>query len=128
MWHPGLQHEHQRPDRDIYLKYIPKNLEGYAEAVKEADDDEKCVFEDDDTAKYKKMMMLVFKSIIALKPSTDHGSRTEHADHAKYYFPQALPFIKGDNMQGDKWKFYKLSHTFDFDSIMMYNSDRFVYP
>ena len=45
----GLSHEHQRPDRNDYLWFKPKNLVGYDDAVKKADIDEQCLFEDDDT-------------------------------------------------------------------------------
>ena len=53
----GVQHEHQRPDRDNFLVYKPRNLEGYDEALAEADTDEKACFEDDDSLEIKKKLM-----------------------------------------------------------------------
>ena len=43
----GLQHEHQRPDRDEHLLFQPFNLVGYNKAIKKAEEDPDCLFEDD---------------------------------------------------------------------------------
>ena len=50
--------------------------------------------------------------------------RTKDADFAKYYFPQAIPWIKSDGQIGDKWKYFTHSGPFDYNSIMIYNSNR----
>ncbi|WPH04872.1 Hypothetical protein R9X50_00776900 [Acrodontium crateriforme] len=49
----GLQHEHQRDDRDQFLKFYCAHLEGYAAGVRAADADEQVLFEDDDSHNHK---------------------------------------------------------------------------
>lgn len=44
----GLAHEHQRPDRDEYIKFRCKCLMGYDEAAKAAANDERELFWDED--------------------------------------------------------------------------------
>ena len=43
----GLQHEHQRPDRDDYLSFECSNFKGFDEAQHLADIDEDALFDDD---------------------------------------------------------------------------------
>jgi len=43
----GLTHEHQRADRDKYLKFRCQNLEGFDEAIKDVEGDDN-LFGDED--------------------------------------------------------------------------------
>lgn len=45
----GLAHEHQRADRDQYLWYQIKNLDGYEAAIRRVTIDERGYFEDHQT-------------------------------------------------------------------------------
>lgn len=104
----GLQHEHQRDDRDAYITFRCDKLEGYAAAKRKAEIDERAYFEDDDDLPTR--MSLVCND----------------DDIAADYLPAAVAFVKGKDhrieSEKEKWKGYKYSKPFDFDSIMMYNS------
>lgn len=104
----GLQHEHQRDDRDTYLTFHCAKISGYAAAERKAQLDERAYFEDDQNLATR--MSLVCND----------------DDIAADYFPAAVAFIKGKDhrleSEKQKWKGYKYSTPFDYDSIMMYNS------
>lgn len=104
----GLQHEHQRDDRNNFLKFHCDRLEGYAEAERKADIDERAYFEDDDDLETRMMLTCNDDEI------------------ASDYLPAAVAFIPGKEhrveAEKQKWKGYKYSQSFDYGSIMMYNS------
>lgn len=104
----GLQHEHQRDDRDTYITFHCSKISGYADAQHKAQIDERAYFEDDQDLAMR----------MALVCNDD--------DIAADYFPSAVAFIKGKDHRIEsekaKWKGYKYSTPFDYDSIMMYNS------
>jgi hypothetical protein len=104
----GLQHEHQRDDRETYIKFNCDKLEGYDEAKHKAEIDEKAYFEDDDSLDIR----------MRLTCSDD--------EIANDYLPAAVAFIPGKQhrLTDEKLKFkgYKYSQLFDYDNIMMYNS------
>ncbi|KAK5129348.1 hypothetical protein LTR08_003578 [Meristemomyces frigidus] len=105
----GLQHEHQRPDRDETLTYVCKNLEAYEQGVKDAEYDVHALYDDD----------LALKDRITLI--------CLDAQSATVYLPDALAFIRGDNMQVDRdderWPDYAAGGPLDVDSIMIYDSN-----
>lgn len=104
----GLQHEHQRDDRDAYITFHCSKLTGYEAAKRKAEIDERAYFEDDDDLPAR----------MSLTCNDD--------DIAADYLPAAVAFIKGKDhrieSEKEKWKGYKFSKPFDYDSIMMYNS------
>jgi hypothetical protein len=104
----GLQHEHQRDDRHLYLNYKCEVLFGYKEAQHLVVIDEKALFPDD--YDNEKRMLLACND----------------DDIASDYLPAAQPFVKGMDHRLEtelfKWKYYKFSAPFDYDSIMIYNS------
>jgi hypothetical protein len=106
----GLQHEHQRDDRDKYLKFKCEVLFGYKEAQHLTDIDERGHFDDDQDAEERMLLAC------------------EDDDVASVYLPASLPFIQGMNhrleTQLPRWKAKAISFSklFDYDSIMMYNS------
>ncbi|KAK6433743.1 hypothetical protein LTR95_010073 [Oleoguttula sp. CCFEE 5521] len=104
----GLNHEHQRPDRDTYLNFHCENLDGYSKAVADVKIDEHALFDDD--------------------MNDDARMRVVCADDAAagIYLPSALSFLRPQDVrsrpQRRKWKAYQNSQKFDFDSIMIYDS------
>jgi len=104
----GLQHEHQRDDRDSFIKFHCDRLDGYAEAKHKAEIDERAYFEDDDDIE------------------TRMSLTCDDDDIAVDYLPAAVAFIRGKEhrieTEKQKWKEYKYSQPFDYDSIMIYNS------
>lgn len=104
----GLQHEHQRDDRNAFITFHCDRLEGYAEAKRKADVDERAWFEDDQDLETR----------MSLTCNDD--------EIASDYLPAAVAFIPGKEHRIDdaKEKFagYKYSQAFDYNSIMMYNS------
>ena len=102
----GLQHEHQRDDREMYVTFKCEKLEGYEEAQQKVHIDERAYFDDD--------------------LSDEDRMRTTCNDDvvASDYLPAALGFIRGKlhRLETEKWKSYKNSQPFDYDSIMIYNS------
>jgi hypothetical protein len=104
----GLQHEHQRDDRDSFIKFHCDRLDGYAEAKRKAEIDERAYFEDDDDIETR----------VSLTCDDD--------EIAVDYLPAAVAFIRGKEhrieTEKEKWRGYRYSQPFDYDSIMMYNS------
>ena len=108
----GLQHEHQRDDRDKYIKFNCDRLEGYKDAQEKADIDERAYFDDD----------LSIEDRMLVTCNDD--------EVASEYLPAAVAFIRGKQhrleTEKSKWKYYKNSGPFDYDSIMIYNSHAHV--
>lgn len=106
----GLQHEHQRDDREIHLTFNCEKLEGYKDAQQKAHLDERAYFDYD--------------------LSDEDRMRTTCNDDevASHYLPAAVPFIRGKHhrLETSKWKYYKYSQPFDYNSIMIYNSHALV--
>jgi hypothetical protein len=104
----GLQHEHVRNDRNEFLDFRCENLEGYEEAKRLVEIDEQAHFEDDDELEDR----------LRLACADD--------DIASDYLPAAVAFVRAKDhrlaTEKRKWKYYKRSGPFDFDSIMIYNS------
>ncbi|KAM0718962.1 hypothetical protein Q7P37_006034 [Cladosporium fusiforme] len=106
----GLQHEHQRPDRNQHLIFNCKNLPGYKEAQAKALIDEQAYFEDSDDDQDRFRLMCNDDVI------------------ASDYLPAALPYIGGvknahrNPLNKEKWEDYVWSKGFDYDSIMIYSS------
>lgn len=104
----GLQHEHQRQDRGQYLEFHCENLDGYEQAKRKAAVDERAYFEDDEDLETRMSLVCNDDEI------------------ASDYLPAALPFIrqKDHRLESEKTKFkyYVQSDSFDYDSIMIYNS------
>lgn len=106
----GLQHEHQRPDRNEYLDFRCENLDGYEEAKKKALQDPRAHYPTD--------------------MGDDHRIRVMCDDDmiATDYFPAVLPYVRGDktghrnDLEKQKWDNYVWSKAFDYDSIMIYSS------
>lgn len=104
----GLQHEHQRDDRNDFLKFNCEVLEGYEKAKDNVKYDERAHFDDE--------------------MDLDDRMRLTCDDDqiANEYLPAAVPFVRGGGhrmeTEQSKWKYYKYSAPFDYDSIMMYNS------
>ncbi|OQO04361.1 hypothetical protein B0A48_10972 [Cryoendolithus antarcticus] len=104
----GLNHEHQRPDRDTYLTFHCENLDGYTKAMADVKIDEHALFDDD--------------------MKDDARMRVVCADDAAagVYLPSALSFLRPQDVrskpQRRKWKAYQNSQKFDYDSIMIYDS------
>jgi hypothetical protein len=97
----GLQHEHQRDDRDKYLKFKCEVLFGYKEAQHLTDIDERGHFDDDQDAE-ERMLLACEDDDVASIQGMNHRLETQ------------LP----------RWKAKAISFSklFDYDSIMMYNS------
>ncbi|KAK5120399.1 hypothetical protein LTR85_006338 [Meristemomyces frigidus] len=109
----GLLHENQRPDKDHHVKFNCNNLVGWNQAVVATANDVNKFF-------------------------TPHSSIT--ARMKAVYFPNAVDYIKGDNIakyqykplteeprtaprpQDADWKTYVRSIVFDFESVMLYGS------
>jgi hypothetical protein len=104
----GLQHEHQRDDRDNYIKFNCDKLEGYNDAKHKAEIDEAAFFEDNNSLDIRMHLTCNDDEI------------------ASHYLPAAQAFIPGKQHrltdEKTKFKAYKYSQLFDYDSIMMYNS------
>ena len=104
----GLQHEHQRDDRETFIKFHCDKLEGYEDAKHKAEIDESAYFEDDDDLDTRMLLTC------------------DDDEIASDYLPAAVAFIPGKQHrlsdEKPKWKGYKYSQLFDYDSIMMYNS------
>ncbi|KAF7194283.1 hypothetical protein HII31_04316 [Pseudocercospora fuligena] len=111
----GLLHEHQRPDRDTNLIFTCRYVRGWFDVRKEIDADEFGLFEQAGMAgasKDAKMARICSSWTFAEK-----------------YFPELADFLRADQfdfngdipyqtrMQRTEW-----SRTFDFDSIMIYDS------
>ncbi|KAK4505346.1 hypothetical protein PRZ48_003309 [Zasmidium cellare] len=110
----GLQHEHQRPDREKYLYVRFKYIDGYEEMEELAKEDPNNYFdveEDEDEIPQAERVKAVLRDDIYLRE----------------YFPNALDFLAGHRMDTpeakEKWQDYEFSQKFDFESIMMYSGD-----
>ncbi|GIZ46521.1 hypothetical protein CKM354_000964700 [Cercospora kikuchii] len=107
----GLAHEHQRADRDQYLWYQIKNLDGYEAAIRRVTIDERGYFDDNQTIDQRVKI----------------AARRGHI--AKHYFPEAVDyamsstFAEGHDEVALLWQAFDDSVKFDFDSIMIYSSD-----
>ncbi|CZT18896.1 uncharacterized protein RCC_04741 [Ramularia collo-cygni] len=112
----GLQHEHQRPDRNEYIYFKCKNLKGYEQAYEKADIDEEGWFDDDDHG--EELSMKEKMSRIC-----------NHELYASKFFPAVLEYIRGDAQHMDTVESQAIvnnmvkSDRFDFESIMMYDAD-----
>ncbi|KAK4556223.1 hypothetical protein LTR86_006920 [Recurvomyces mirabilis] len=115
----GLAHEHQRPDRDKHLRFACKNIEGWDEAAmtNTVENDEHEVFGGPITGKTQGEKDKEIKERKHLVCQTE--------DAARVYFPRALEFVRGNYMlnSDERWRNYARSTPFDFDSIMIYDSD-----
>lgn len=104
----GLQHEHQRNDREDFVTFHCDKLDGWNEAKQKAEIDERAYFEDDQSIDERMLLTCNDDEI------------------ASDYFPAAVAFIRGKEhrleTEKQKWKGYKYSELFDYDSIMIYNS------
>lgn len=107
----GLQHEHQRQDRDDYLDFRCENLIGYKEAKEKAQIDHLAHF-DVDVEDEDRFRIMCDDDVIA-----------------NDYLPAALPFVRGDEgghrneLEKEQWESFVWSNKFDYDSIMIYNSN-----
>ncbi|KXT09867.1 hypothetical protein AC579_6745 [Pseudocercospora musae] len=103
----GLEHEHQRPDRDHYIRVDFKNLEGWREAyeeVKEATAKEEPTF----AGKSPEQRMVLLTSDFGLAEEFD--------------FEEAGDFIRAPRFGNEEMASYQASRTYDYDSIMHYGS------
>jgi hypothetical protein len=104
----GLQHEHARNDRNDFLDSRCENLESYEEAKRLVQLDERAHFEDEDELEDR----------LRLACAED--------DITSDYLPAVVAFVRAKDhrlaTEKRKWKYYKRSGPFDFDSIMIYNS------
>jgi len=104
----GLQHEHARNDRSDFLEFRCEKLEGYEEAKRLVELDERAHFEDDEGLEDRLRLVCADDDI------------------ASDYLPAAVAFVRAKDhrlaSEKRKWKYYKRSGPFDFDSIMIYNS------
>ncbi|KAK3686928.1 hypothetical protein LTR37_019326 [Vermiconidia calcicola] len=109
----GLQHEHQRPDRDQFIKFQCENLPGYAQVK------EKVAADDED---------------IVLSLAADIDERMEivcGGYRAAYFWPLLTAYAKADRLafdfgrpEGTVGDLYESGVSlFDFNSIMHYGSD-----
>lgn len=101
----GLNHEHQRNDREKFVTFVCENVEGYEEAKKTVNIDEKAYFEDDDSVDLRMRLTCNDDEI------------------ASDYFPAAVAFIRPKDHripdEKDKWKAYTRSEQFHYNSIMI---------
>ncbi|SMR47917.1 unnamed protein product [Zymoseptoria tritici ST99CH_1A5] len=113
----GLQHEHQRPDRDLYIKFNCRYLQGYDEAKYAADIDAEALFEqdaddsDDELSLSQKMALVCHDEYYAIS-----------------YFPNAREYISYNPSTSLKESHQiaqnnQHSTSFDYSSIMIYDSD-----
>ncbi|KAH9810524.1 hypothetical protein Tdes44962_MAKER10417, partial [Teratosphaeria destructans] len=102
----GLTHEHQRVDRGEWLWFYCRRLAAYKQLKEDGTlmIDAKAMFEEEATEKER------FELVCQIQ------------EYAQAYLPDALPYIKGNNMADPRFETYEASSQFDFDSIMIYNS------
>lgn len=105
----GLHHEHQRPDRDDFIKFRCRYVDGWRLVREKVDDDEFGLFEEagmGDASREEKMAMVCSSLLFALR-----------------YLDSLSEFIRADQFDFNGGNLYQLlmertewSNVFDYDS------------
>ncbi|KAI6871362.1 hypothetical protein KC323_g1965 [Hortaea werneckii] len=103
----GLEHEHQRPDRDKYVSVVWFTIQGYGAAKKKLE-----------------------SAPVGEIPGKDVNAKMRTVVNdmglANKYFPEAIQFMAGDKLQDHADFFY--DDAYDFGSLMHYDSNAFFDP
>ncbi|GAB1737819.1 hypothetical protein NU219Hw_g2298t1 [Hortaea werneckii] len=100
----GLEHEHQRPDRDKYISVVWFTIQGYGAAKKKVQSAPGGEISGNDVN--AKMRTVINDMRLANK-----------------YFPEAIQFMAGDKLQDHADFFY--DDDYDFGSLMHYDSNAY---
>lgn len=135
----GLQHEHQRPDRNRFIWFKCKNLKGYDDAFERARIDEDGWFDDEDDSdgglpmreRMSRMYVVPVQYIPSspLKPADLARYSCNHEIYAEKFFPTALEYLRKDAEHMDNPDSQAIasnmeaSEEFDYESIMIYDAD-----
>lgn len=131
----GLQHEHQRPDRNDYIWIAFRNIRGYSDLQRLVTEDPDNVFGEDISTEVK--MNAVYANtpsppINSLLTNPLLQSSVRSDVYMKHYLPSGLDFLQGDRWEDPErtgaWDQYSFSRKFDFESIMLYDSTMGLSP
>ncbi|KAI6825674.1 hypothetical protein KC340_g10664 [Hortaea werneckii] len=100
----GLEHEHQRPDRDKYISVVWFTIQGYGAAK-------------------KKVQSVPAGEISGNDVNAKMRSVINDMRLANKYFPEAIQFIAGDKLQDHADFFY--DDEYDFGGLMHYDSNAY---
>ncbi|RMZ30250.1 hypothetical protein D0859_05631 [Hortaea werneckii] len=103
----GLEHEHQRPDRDKYISVVWFTIHGYSAAKQKLES--------------APAGEITGKDVNAKMRTVVNDMRL-----ANKYFPEAIQFMAGDKLQDHADFFY--DDDYDFGSLMHYDSNAFFDP